>query len=345
MPKQLVLQGKHTEEDFLRLYKKCKDAKQARRYHAMYLSFSYGWKEIADILCTDYETVIGWFHLYNQHGLEGLELGRPPGRPSSLTKEQIAGLKKTVMQCPREIGLKFSNWTVGRLVRWIAAKFGVLLSGERVRQLLHAVGFSYVKPSYSYILAKKEEREVFLSEFREIVSSGETFVFEDESTVHQHPTLHGMWMLKGTRARIRTFGNHAKRHAFSAVNPVNGKHVSMVAKRLTAETFIRFMRKLLGTITVPFTLIMDNSPCHKAKLVTDFLEGWKHRIRVIWLPRHSPDLNPDEEVWKDMKLDVCHNYMFETPDKLACGIRGYFRRLEPEKVRSLCSTDYLFGKL
>lgn len=211
--------------------------------------------------------------------------------------------------------------------------------------LLHLIGFSYVKPSYSYILADRKERKAFLSEFSEIANSGDVYLFEDEATVHQHPTLHDMWVLKGAKAKIMTFGNHAKRHAFSAVNPITGKLVSMVAKRLTAETFIRFLRKLLCIITTPFTLIIDNSPCHKAKAVTDFLERWKHRIRVVWLPRYSPDLNPDEQVWKDMKLDVCHNHMFGTPNKLSWGLIGYFRRLEPEKVRSLCSTDYLFGKL
>jgi transposase len=345
MPKQLVLRGKETREDFLLLFKKCKDIRLRERYHALYLGFSYDWKEIADILGVDYETIIEWVHLYNEQGIGGIEPGRPPGRPSSLTKEQVAEVKKSVMRCPRDMGLKFSNWTVGRICRWMAGKFGVLLSDERVRQVLHAIGFSYVKPAYSYLLAKEEERKAFLSGFREVANGGGVYLFEDESTVHQHPTLHGMWVLKGSRARIGTFGNHAKRHAFSAVNPIDGTHIGMVAKRLTAETFVRFLRKVLDAVTVPFTLIMDNSPCHKAKLVTEFLEKRKHMINVLWLPRFSPDLNPDEQVWKDLKLEVSHNHMFGTPNKLAWGMIGYFRRLGPEKVKSLCSTDYLFGKL
>jgi len=36
MPAYVSLKGDLTKDDFLRLYKKCKDAKQARRYHAMY---------------------------------------------------------------------------------------------------------------------------------------------------------------------------------------------------------------------------------------------------------------------------------------------------------------------
>jgi len=258
----------------------------------MYLSFSYGWKEVAEILCIDYDTVLEWARLYNEYGLEGLALGRPPGRPSSLTGEQLDAVKKAVQQPPRDMGLRFSNWTLGRLAGWIARKFGVLLCNERIRQILHVMDFSYVKPTYSYILADRKERKEFLEEFREIADNGDSFMFEDESTVEQHPSLHGMWVLKGAKAKIRTFGNHVKRHVFAAVNPVTGKAVSMVAKRLTADAFIGFLGKLLGSITKPLTLILDNSPCHRAKAVMQFLEGHKSRMTVLWLPKYSPDLNP-----------------------------------------------------
>jgi len=307
----------------------------------MYLSFSYDWKEIAEILCIDYDTVLEWAKLYNEHGIEGLALGKPPGRTSSLTDEQLDEVKKAVQQFPRKLGLKFSNWNLGRLANWIAGKFGVLLTNERIRQILHCIGFSYIKPTYSYILADRRERNAFLADFKEVAKDSRVFMFEDESTVEQHPSLHGMWVLKGTKAKIRTFGNHIKRHVFAAVNPITGKAVSMVTKRLTAEAFIGFLGKLLESIRVPFTLILDNSPCHRAKSVMQFLEQHKRRISVLWLARYSPDLNPSEQVWKDMKLNVCHNYLFGSANRLSWGIRCYFRQLKPEKVMSLCNPDYL----
>ncbi|MBN2330843.1 MAG: transposase [Candidatus Aenigmarchaeota archaeon] len=119
----------------------------------------------------------------------------------------------------------------------------------------------------------------------------------------------------------------------------------MVAKRLTGDAFARFIDKLAGSIGGDFTLILDNSPCHKAGVSLERLERYRDRIKVVWLPGYSPDLNPVEQVWKDMKLNVSHNRMFDTVNKLGWGMIGYFRQLEPETVRSICSTDYLFGKL
>lgn len=84
MPEHIKLKGNLTQDDFLQLYKKCKDKRLAERYHSMYLSFMYSWEEIAVIVGREYQTVLEWAKLYNEHGLE---LGKPPGRPSALTKE------------------------------------------------------------------------------------------------------------------------------------------------------------------------------------------------------------------------------------------------------------------
>lgn len=342
---KVELKGNHSKDYFLKLYKKCKDLKLLKRYHAMYLSFSYSWEEIAEILGADYRTILEWVQLYNEHGIEGLDPDRPPGKPPSLTEDQLKQIKETVKQSPRSLGLKFSNWTVARITNWVADKFKVVLCAERIRQILHELQFKYVKPIFSYIRANKTDKQRFLTEFMDVLKSNQTFVFEDESTVDQHPTLHGMWVLKGTKPKVRTFGTHAKRHVFSAVNPLTGEKVSMVTKRLTAERFVKFGELMLEKIHESFVIILDNSPCHRAKRTQEFLEKHKNRIKPVWLPKYSPEMNPTEHIWKDMKFDVTHNYLFGTANKLAWGIRGYFRQLQPEKVKTLCSVDYLFGKL
>mgnify|MGYP001597427724 CR=1 FL=1 len=63
---KIQLKGKHKKEDFLRLYRKSRDVRLRERYQAMYLSFKYSWKEIAEILDRDYETILAWVKLYNE---------------------------------------------------------------------------------------------------------------------------------------------------------------------------------------------------------------------------------------------------------------------------------------
>ena len=48
-------------------------------------------------------------------------------------------------------------------------------------------------------------------------------------------------------------------------------------------------------------VIEDNAKPHIAGLVKDFVRENKNRIAVYYLPPYSPDLNPDEKVWKYLK--------------------------------------------
>ena len=107
---KIQLKGKHTKEDFLRLYKKSRDVRLRERYQALYLSFSFDWKTIAMIVGRDYETILTWVKAYNEKGLQGLNSDKSDGRPASLNDEQLKDLKNTVQTSPRNIGFKFSNW-------------------------------------------------------------------------------------------------------------------------------------------------------------------------------------------------------------------------------------------
>jgi transposase len=40
---------------------------------------------------------------------------------------------------------------------------------------------------------------------------------------------------------------------------------------------------------------------HKAKAVLDYVEGTGGKLKLFFLPRYAPELNPDELVWSHMK--------------------------------------------
>ena len=345
---KIQLKGKHTKEDFLRLYKKSRDVRLRERYQALYLSFKYDWKEIAEILCRDYETILSWVKMYNEKGLQGLNPDRPPGKPSRLTDEQQQDFKKTVQLSPRNIGLKFSNWNCKNLSWWILKKFHVKLKREAVRILLHKLGFVLLKPSYRYVLADKVERKGFLKRFKRKFNSllsTDLLMFLDEVSVKQHPNLQPKWSLKGSKEFIGTFGNHAKVNVLGAINHALGKTFHMKSEKLNSEIFIKFLEHLIMlNPTKRLVLVIDNAPWHKSKKVMKFIEGVSEKIEIIWLPVYSPDFNPIEHLWKFMK-EVVSNFFFPKISELKNAITDFFNHLyqKKQKIMTLCSPDYLLG--
>jgi transposase len=88
----------------------------------------------------------------------------------------------------------------------------------------------------------------------------------------------------------------------SAVSPSGKLHFSFVG-RVNAETFIDYLRKLLHDVPGKLFLILDGHSAHKAAKTRQFVESTKGRLTLYFLPPYSPQLNPDEWVWKNIKHD------------------------------------------
>jgi len=345
---KLRLQGSHTKEDFLRFYKKCKDAKLKERYQAMYLSFDYDWSEIAKIVGRDYDTVLAWAKAYNENGLQGLNSVKPPGRNSSLSPDEQDQVKRTVQMSPRDLGMKFSNWNCKNLSWWILKKFRKKLCREAVRLLLHKLGFVLIRPTYRYVLAKESERKGFLRRFRrkfKRLKKQDMLFFLDESTFKQHPLLQMKWVLRGSKDLVDTYGNHAKVNVLGAFCHALGKTLHMKSRKLNSDVFMRFVNHLVACNPGKhLILVLDNAPWHKSKKTTAFLEKLKGIVDVLWLPAYSPDMNPIEHLWRLMK-SLLSNHFFPTMDEMKNVLTDFFRSLSngSKRIMNLCSPNYLLG--
>lgn len=69
---------------------------------------------------------------------------------------------------------------------------------------------------------------------------------------------------------------------------------------LTARVFVAYLDTILLTLLLTSkTLLLDNHPVHRSRRVQAFLK--RHRIRSIFSPTYSPELNPIEESWSKFK--------------------------------------------
>jgi transposase len=62
-----------------------------------------------------------------------------------------------------------------------------------------------------------------------------------------------------------------------------------------------FLKHLLPHMSGNVLVIWDGSPIHKGQVRSFLAAGAAQQIHVEQLPPYSPDLNPDEEVWHQLK--------------------------------------------
>ena len=81
---------------------------------------------------------------------------------------------------------------------------------------------------------------------------------------------------------------------------------------------------------------MDNSQVHRAKILKAYAEQSGGMLTLFFLPPYSPDLNPDEWVWKNVKHDNLGRASVKSESELAEFADAALARLRslPEKIRS-----------
>lgn len=146
----------------------------------------------------------------------------------------------------------------------------------------------------------------------------------DEAALLSTPTLTRTWGQRGIQPIVPTLNQHRQRITLiGTVNLENGELFDRVAEKGNIITFLEFLRKLLKKYPKKkIYIILDNVRFHHANKVTkEFLPRVK-RVEFIYLPPYSPNLNPKEWVWKQLRRETTHNsYYPEFHDEIEAAKR------------------------
>lgn len=88
--------------------------------------------------------------------------------------------------------------------------------------------------------------------------------------------------------------------------------------------------------TAPIFVIVDGHPTHRAKSVSQFVAAQQGLLVLFHLPPYSPELNPDELVWNDLKTHGTGRKLITSPTQLRQTVISHMRQLQklPNLVRS-----------
>jgi len=116
---------------------------------------------------------------------------------------------------------------------------------------------------------------------------------------------------------VRADPGRKQTHFYGAVNLVSGKEIVMRSEVMISEVSAQFLQAILDSEPdVPMVVFWDRAPWHRGEEVKKLLES-NPRLQLICFPTASPDLNPQEHVWKAARNAVSHNHTISSLPELA----------------------------
>jgi transposase len=298
-------------------------------------------REVARTLGMHEHTVYGWVATARAGGREALKAKPVPGRPSKLTAQQMQRVYDLVVgKNPQQLQLDFALWTRQLVRELIRREFGVRLSTSAVGRLLHRLGLSPQRPLWRAWQADPEkvaawkERE-YPAIAKQAKKLGATVYFADEAGIRSDHHAGTTWGAIGTTPVVKTTGARFSLNMISAVTAQGLLRFSTFTGSLTADKFIEFCKRLIADTDGPVFLVVDGHPVHRSKKVTTFAASTDGKLRLFQLPGYSPQLNPDEWVWKNIKHDRVGRTVITGPDQFKALAVAALRRLQamPHLVR------------
>lgn len=281
---------------------------------------------IARLLRVSPEAIRQWLHRYLLGGLNGLLAGqRSPGRPPKLTKSQRQALDQLITAGPEAAGFPGACWRSPMIQELIYHRFGVLYSVKYIAELLQNMGFSFQKARFA-VGGQAEDnprkRQVWKAETwpqirAQALANKAYLLFGDEASFPQWGSLTYTWAKKGKQPTVKTSGIRKGYKVFGLVDYFTGRFFYKTqTERFNSTTYITFLQQVLAKTRKPLILIHDNAPYHPSKAVRAFCAQHAHRLTVYELPPYSPDYNPIEKLWKQVKKERIHLHYFPTFESL-----------------------------
>lgn len=298
--------------------------------------------EIVKVLKVSRSSIFEWQKTYRAHGAEALRTKKTRGPKSKLDDGQMSQLYRLIVgRDPRQLSFGLALWTRGMIQELIFRQFGIRLSIVSVGNVLAKLGMSPQRPLYrAYEQDPEKVAEWKEKTFPQIQArakrEGAAIFFADEASVRTNYHAGTTWAPIGKTPVVAGSGKTRSISMVSAISPRGELHFEVHESGIRQEEFLDFCKMLVADAGRPVFLIIDNSQVHRAKMLKEYAAQSNGMLTLFFLPPYSPDLNPDEWVWKNVKHDNLGRASVKSERQLAEFASIALVRLKgmPDKVRS-----------
>jgi transposase len=221
----------------------------------------------------------------------------------------------------------------------IHREFQVALSEVSVGRLLRRLGLSPQRPLHRAIeqnpvRVDRWRKEDYPAIQRAAAEINAWMMFADESGIRTDDHRGTTWGQVGQTPIVPRLGARYNVNLLSAITAQGEMRFMRHEGRVTAATFCAFLRRLVVGMDRPIVMIVDGHRIHGAKKVKQLLREYEGKLKLFLLPPYSPQLNPDEWVWNNVKQRVAKHFISSREQRLEVMQQALARlRLRPTSMK------------
>ena len=334
MSYRTVCEPTDEEIEELKRMKRQEVGRVAMRAHMVLLSVrDYSPSTIADVHGVSHPTVYKWIERFDGEGPSGLYDRERKGRPPVLGEEAREEIEQLLEGDPTEEGQNATRWTAPRIAEHLERELGIDVHEDTVRDTLKQMEYSWTRPRRKLPPTDPEAYRKRLQAIVEAVAEAgpETSVLvEDETILKRFPPLRRMWQPVGEQRAVLVPEENDDFTLYGTLDLTSGQTRVEAFEKGRSDYTIEYLESLLEETTGKVLLIWDQATWHTSNEVTQWLEN-QDRIETCLLPVRSPETNPMEDLWRELKEQVAA-CLERSLDRLLESCQEYFEAISPKQA-------------
>lgn len=328
------------------LARRTKDKKTADRIRIILaLADGYRAKDVATIFRIDEDTITTWKNSYRKRRLFSDWLATAhTGYDGKLTPHQQSKLSAYV-----------DTETItdaATVVEFIKNHYFQTYTINGATKLLHRLGFVYKQTTLipgKLDEAKQAAFKQMYEQLRDNLPEDEAIMFGDG--VHPSHNVHATkaWIKKGQEKQVPTNTGRKRLNINGVLNIETMETVTYFSDTINAEETIHLFDKIQATYPGKrqIHLILDNARYYKNRVIAAYLIKRKCRIKLIFLPAYSPNLNFIERLWHFMKKYIIGIQRWDSFKDFETHIHDFFDNVKDyeQRLRQFIGTEMHLIKL
>ena len=271
--------------------------------------------------------------LYKRYRETGsVEYGKRDGKARLHTQAHIDFVNKSMNDVP--------DMSAKDLREKIREEFGINVSKSAVTRFRRKLGWTLSTTHYNQMIrdTNKVKRLDWCQVQRDNKETFDDVIFTDESKIMMKNISRRSYRMKGQPKKgipkakhpysVMVWGGISKKGATSLVIFTGIMKSEFYQEAILRDTLMPFIREKYPD---HHRLMQDNDPKHTSKSTSKFMED--NNINWWRTPPESPDLNPIENLWHELKMYIERVKKPKVKDELIAGIQEFWATVDAEKCQ------------